>query len=53
MRTCFSEEKLIKQFGKPPFQVTPLFLNNFFNDPPLCLNFKNKNPPNFRGEETM
>ena len=39
MKTCFSEEKLIKQFGNPPFQdssppptlfqLTLLFLSNF------------------------
>ena len=38
----------MKQFGKPlflrgplPFQLTP-FSEQFFHDPPLCSNFKNK-----------
>ena len=57
MKTCFSEGKLMKQFGNPalskttpPFQLNPLFLSNFFMKP-LCGNFQNKNPrpPNFRG----
>ena len=54
IKTCFSEGKLIKQFGNPSFSTrTPLSLSNF-HDPPLCLNFKNKKPPpNFRGKETM
>ena len=37
MKTCFSDAKLMKQFGNPPlskrtcpFQLTPLFLSNFF-----------------------
>ena len=42
MKTCFSEKKkqkkLMKQFGTPhpppPFQLTPLFLSNFFMTPP-------------------
>ena len=37
MKTCFSEEKLIKQLGDP----SPLFQEN----PSFCLNFKNKKPP--------
>ena len=51
MKTCFSEEKLIRQFGNPlskrppppppPFQVTPISVQ-FFHDPPRCPNFKNK-----------
>ena len=61
MKTCFSEGKLMKQFGNPPFLKEPPFSTNppiseqFFHDPPLCPNFENKNPPlNFRrGEETM
>ena len=49
MKTCFSEGKLMKQFGNPPFlsnppfQLTPLFLSNFLMTP-LCPNFKSKNP---------
>ena len=51
MKTCCSEEKLMKQFGKLPFlrespfqlsKRTPLS-EQFFNDLPLCPNFKNKN----------
>ena len=47
----------MKQFGPPPplskrtalFQLTPIFLSNFFMTPPLCPNFKNeKPPPNFK-----
>ena len=43
MKTCFSEEKLIKQFGNAPFLREPPYLS-FFHDPLLCSNFKNKNP---------
>ena len=49
----------MKQFGNPPLSKrTPLSTNppisdHFFHDPPLCPNFKNKNPApppsNFRG----
>ena len=61
METCFSEGKLMKQFGNPPlskrtalFQLTPLFLSNFFMTPLFVLILKTRNPPpNFRGEETM
>ena len=57
MNTCFSEGKLMKQFGNPPFlrEPPPLSTNTtiseqFFHDPHLCPNFKNKNPPpNYRG----
>ena len=53
MKTCFSEGKLMKEFGNPPlsettplpFQLIPLFLRNFFHDPPPCGNFQNKKPP--------
>ena len=62
-KTCFSEEKLMKQFGNPPlsrghpppFQLTPIS-EKLFHAPRLCPNFKNKNAPpplNCRGEETM
>ena len=47
---CFSEEKLIKQFGPPPFQREPLLSTNSPISEP---NFKNKKPHNFRGKETM
>ena len=61
MKTCFCEEKQMKQFGNLPLSKrTPLSTNppiseQFFHDHPLCGNFQNKNPPppNFRGEETM
>ena len=63
MKTCFSEGKLMKQFGKPPlskrttpFQLTPLFLSNFFMTPLFVQISKTRPPPpNFRGggEETM
>ena len=64
MKTCFSEGKLIKQFGNTPLskRTTPLSTNppisdQFFHDPPFCPNFKNKNPPPSAlisgGEETM
>ena len=55
MKTCFSEEKLIKQFGNPPppirrepplpppFQLIPYFCATF-SYPPLCTNFENKKP---------
>ena len=59
MKRCFSEGKLMKQFGNPLSKRPPPLINSpiseqFFHDPPLCPNFKNKKPPpNFRGEETM
>ena len=49
----------MKQFGNPPlsmmtpFQLTPLFLSNFFMIPLFVQISKTRNPPNFRGEETM
>ena len=51
MKTCFSEGKLMKQFELLPHSKrTPLLTNppnseQFFNDSPLCPNFKNKKPP--------
>ena len=64
MKTCFSEGKLMKQFGNPPlskrtppFQLTPLFLSNFFMTPLFVQISKTKTPPslppNFRGEGTI
>ena len=56
MKTCFSEEKLMKQFGtpppppspflgeSPPLSTNPTISEQFFHDPPFP-NFKNKNPP--------
>ena len=35
METCFSEGKLMTQFGNLPFQLTLLFLSNFFMTPLL------------------
>ena len=49
MKTCFSEGKLMKQFGIPFLSKrTPLSTNapiseQFFHAPPFCPNFKNKN----------
>ena len=49
MKTCFSEGKLMKQFGNPlflrgsPLSTNPPISEQFFHDPPLCPNFKNKN----------
>ena len=38
MKTCFSEEKLIKQFGNPPFSpLTPLCQISKTRSPPLIL----------------
>ena len=50
MKTCFSKGKLTKQFGNPTKRTLPLSTNSpiseqFFNDPPLCPNFKNNPPP--------
>ena len=60
MKICFSEGKLIKQFRTPPplSKRTPFSTNPppyfwaIFSEPSLCPNLKNKNPPNFRGEES-
>ena len=61
MKTCFSEGKLMKQFGNPslskrtpppsPFQLTFLFLNNFFMTPLFVQISKTRNipPADFRG----
>ena len=44
----------MKQFGTPPFSTNSPISDQFFYDPLICLNFKNKNPPNSRGgDETM
>ena len=53
MKTCFSEGKLMKQFGNPPlskrtpppFQLTPLFLSNFFMTPLFVQISKTRPPP--------
>ena len=50
MKQCFSEGKLMKQFGNPPFlrehplSTNPLIPEQFFMTL-LCPNFKNKSPP--------
>ena len=50
MKTCFSEGKLIKQFGKPPLSKrTPLSTNSpiseqFFHDPLFVEISKTRNP---------
>ena len=45
MKTCFSEGKLMKQFGNSPLSKrTPPISEQFFHDPLLCPNFKNKKP---------
>ena len=62
MKTCFSEGRVMKQFGNPlflkvpPFQLIPLFLSNFFMTPLFVQISKTRPPPpppNFRGRETM
>ena len=51
MKTCFSEGKLMKQYGNPSLsKSTPLSTNSpiseqLFHKPPFCPNFQNKNPP--------
>ena len=42
MKACLSEEKLIKQFGNP-LSTNPPISEQFFYNPHLCPNFKNKN----------
>ena len=54
MKTCFSEEKLIKQFGnplrEPLLSANPLFLNNFFMTLLFIQILKLRTPPpNFMG----
>ena len=44
MKTCFSEGKLMKQFGTPPLSTNTPISEQFFHVPPLCPNFKTKNP---------
>ena len=46
MKTCFSEGKLMKQFGNSPLSKrTPPISEQFFHDPLLCPNFKNNPLP--------
>ena len=55
MKTCFSEGKLMKQFGNPPLSnrtplsTNPLFLSNFFMTPLFVQISKTRTPPTFRG----
>ena len=60
MKTCFSEGKLMKQFGNPlflrgfPLSTNPTISEQSFHDLLLGPNFKNIPPPpplNFRGGE--
>ena len=51
MKICFSEEKLMKQFATPPpppppppFSTNSPISEQFFHDPHLYPNFKNKKP---------
>ena len=59
MKTCFSEGKLMKQFGTPclskrtPLSTNPQFLSNFFMTPLFVKILKTRNTPTFRWEETM
>ena len=54
MKTCFSERKLMKQFGNPfflresSFQLTPYFWAIFYH-PLFTQILKTRNPLNFRG----
>ena len=52
MKTCFSEGKLMQQFGNPPLsKKTPPLSNNrpiseqFFHDPPSLWKFPKQEPP--------
>ena len=51
MKTCFSEGKLMKQFGNPPLSkrtplaTNPLFLSNFFMNPFFVQLSKTPPPP--------
>ena len=48
MKTCFSQTD--ETIRKPPLSTDPPISEQFFHDPPLCPNFKNRIPPNFRGD---
>ena len=51
MKTCFSEGRLMKQFGNPPFSkrtrlsTNPPFSEQFFHDPLLVQISKTRPPP--------
>ena len=54
MKTCFSEEKLMKQFGNPPLSKrTPLFNWSIFSWPLFVQISKTRTPLILGGEETM
>ena len=61
MKTCFSEGKLMKQFGNPPpflreltLSTNPLFLSNFFMTPFFAQILKTRTSrPIFKKEQTM
>ena len=51
MKTCFSEGKLMKQFGNPPFlkepplSANPPISEQFFHDPLFVQILKTRTPP--------
>ena len=60
MKICYSEGKLMKEFGNPPLSkrtplvsTNPLFLTSFFMTLLFVQISKLRNPSNFRAEETM
>ena len=59
MKTCFSAGKTMKQFGVPPhsgrtpISTKPPISEQFFHDPLFVQILKTRNPPNFKGGETM
>ena len=61
MKTCFSEGKLVKQFGNPPlskrtpppFQLTPLFLSNFSMTPLFLQISKTRTAPLLSGRRKL
>ena len=54
MKTWFSEGKLMKQFGNPPFLRGPPISEQFFHDPLFVQISKTRHTPQILGrEETM
>ena len=54
MKTCFSEEKPIKQFGNSPFLRQPPYFCAIFSWPPLFVQIlKIRTPPNLRGGDCV
>ena len=45
MKTCFSEGKLMKQFGTPPLSTNPTISEQFFHDPLFVQILKARTPP--------